>query len=109
MGFDYHGGRSTGNKHNVRYKIVCDMVQTLEEHISRSKAPFSTILVPLTRGDHGCFNDIKLVKNGALGLEIGSSQVCAVSQIILSRTLSRGSFPRALVSDNRGLLHAMGA
>ena len=59
------------------------MAQTLEDPISICKAPFLTILASLKRGEKGLFNEAKIVKNGALEIEIGSSKVCAMLQIIL--------------------------
>ena len=54
-----------------------------EDFISRSKVPFLTILVSLERGENRLSNDTKIVENGALELEIRSSEVCIVLQTIL--------------------------
>ena len=59
------------------------MAQTLEGHISISKAPFLTILASLKSPLSPLFNDTKIVKNGALDLEIGSFTICNMSQTIL--------------------------
>ena len=59
------------------------MTQIVEDPIARSKAPFVMILDSLKRGYKGLSNEAKIVKNGALEIEIGSSKVYHMSQTIL--------------------------
>ncbi len=70
-------------KHNVRYKIVCNTLQLLEDYISRYTEPFLTILHLLESWASALLNEPKIVKNGSADTDIWSSKVVAVSQTIL--------------------------
>lgn len=68
---------------SVLYKIVPHAAQTLDGHISTSKASFFMILASLERGAKELSNEAKIVEKGAFHLELRSSKVCAAWRPIL--------------------------